>query len=155
MCQLYGQPVGEYCSCCRNCNQYLSVCVPVVGCGGFVTAECDFSFCEYCPYYSECENLWGKGVDNMKLVNYESRTLIYQNVRSNSQRTSNGFTRTQFLILCRLIRRKHISRQFFDFLLAELYGISDWKTLTYEQMYELIHVLTYWNYGKERLKKYE
>ena len=91
----------------------------------------------------------------MKLVNYESRTLIYQNVRSNSQRTPSGFTRTQFLILCRLIKQKHITRQFFNFLLIELYGFSDWKSLNYEQMYELIHILTFWDYEKERLIKHE
>ena len=155
MCQLQGQPVGEYCSNCRSCKEYLSVCIPTVGYGGYISAECDFSFCEYCPSYSECEDIWGKGVDDMKLVNYESKTLIYQNVRSNSQRTPSGFTRTQFLILCRLIKQKHITRQFFNFLLIELYGFSDWKLLNYEQMYELIHILTFWDYEKERLIRHE
>ena len=155
MCQLQGQPVGKYCSNCRSCKEYLSVCIPTVGYGGYISAECDFSFCEYCPSYSECEDIWGKGVDDMKLVNYESKTLIYQNVRSNSQRTPSGFTRTQFLILCRLIKQKHITRQFFNFLLIELYGFSDWKLLNYEQMYELIHILTFWDYEKERLIRHE
>ena len=41
-----------------------------------------------------------------------------------------------------MIRQKGIEKRFFDFLLAELYNLSDWKELKYEQMYELIHVLT-------------
>ena len=57
MCQLQGQPVGKYCSNCRSCKEYLSVCIPTVGYGGYISAECDFSFCEYCPSYSECEDI--------------------------------------------------------------------------------------------------
>ncbi len=63
MCRFQGQAVGEYCTCCRNCSVYLSVCVPIVSCDGYVSAECDFSFCEHCPAYSECELLWGKKVN--------------------------------------------------------------------------------------------
>lgn len=62
MCYFQGQAVGEYCSCCRECNCYLSVCVPVVAYGGYVSAECDFSFCDYSTHYSECEEIWGKAV---------------------------------------------------------------------------------------------
>lgn len=61
MCQFFGMPVGEYCACCQECAEYLSVCAPVVGYGGYVTAECDFDFCGYCPHYGECEELWGDG----------------------------------------------------------------------------------------------
>ena len=63
MCYFQGQAVGEYCSCCRNCSDYLSTCIPVVGYGGYVVGECDFDFCSYCPCYSECEEIWGKAVD--------------------------------------------------------------------------------------------
>lgn len=63
MCNFQGQSVGEFCSCCRNCEDYLSTCVPIVGYGGYVCAECDFSFCDYCPCYGECEEIWGKAVD--------------------------------------------------------------------------------------------
>ena len=63
MCAFQGQPVGEFCSCCQACSDYLSTCVPVVGYGGYVCAECDFSFCDYCPSYGECEEIWGKAVN--------------------------------------------------------------------------------------------
>ena len=155
MCQLYGQPVGEYSHCCMQCPQYKNSCLPIVGYGGYIFGECDFSFCEYCPCYSECEDIWGKGVDEVKLVNYESRTLIYQNVRSNRQQTPDTFTKTQFLILCRLIRQKKITRLFFEFLLIQLYGFKDWKKLNYNQMYEVIGILTHWDYKEERLTRHE
>jgi len=61
MCFYQGKAVGEYCPCCQNCTLYLSVCSPAVSYGGFVSAECDFSFCCYCPFYSECSELWGGG----------------------------------------------------------------------------------------------
>ena len=60
MCYFQGQPVGAYCSCCQNCNNYLIDCTPTVAYNGYVAAECDFSFCEFCPAYEECELLWGK-----------------------------------------------------------------------------------------------
>lgn len=85
----------------------------------------------------------------MKLMNYEPRTLIYQNVRADIQKVSEvpqNYTQTQFKILCRLIQQKNITRQFFDFMLESLFELKDWKQLNYEQMYELIHVLTFWNY---------
>lgn len=63
MCYFQGQSVGDYCTCCWNCSDYLSTCIPVVGYGGYICAECDFSFCDYCPNYAECEELWGKAVD--------------------------------------------------------------------------------------------
>lgn len=62
MCYFQGKSVGQYCSCCQSCSEYLAVCVPVVSYGGFVSAECDFDFCSYCPHFSECEELWGKVV---------------------------------------------------------------------------------------------
>lgn len=87
----------------------------------------------------------------MKLMNFDKRTLILQNMLSNERETPTAYTRTQYQILCRLIRQKHISKQFFDLVLSSLYGLSDWKELTYQQMYELIHVLTFYNYHKERI----
>lgn len=62
MCVFQGLAVGDFCTCCHNCSEFLSVCVPTVSCGGYVSAECDFSFCEYCPVYGECEEIWGKEV---------------------------------------------------------------------------------------------
>lgn len=89
----------------------------------------------------------------MKLLNYDSHTLIMQNVRSAVQEVPVSYTKAQFQILCHLIRCKRISKEFFYFLLEQLYNLSDWKQLNYEQMYELIHVLTYYNYEKERISK--
>ena len=89
----------------------------------------------------------------MKLMNYDTKTLIYQNVRSrvqDVQEKPQTYTKTQYDILCRLIQQKKISKQFFDFLLESLFELKDWKQLSYEQMYELIHILTFYNYEKER-----
>lgn len=73
-----------------------------------------------------------------------------QNVRSITRELPTTYSKAQYQILCRLIVRKHIKKQFFDFLLLQLYDLSDWKQLNYSQMYELIHILTFWNYEKER-----
>ncbi len=63
MCYFQGIAVGEYCSHCQRCSDYLSVCVPIVAFKGYVSAECDFDFCNtYCPCYSECEEIWGEVV---------------------------------------------------------------------------------------------
>jgi hypothetical protein len=87
----------------------------------------------------------------MKLLNYDSKTLIMQNIRSTVKEIPVAYTTDQYKILCRLIAQKRITKDFFDFLLLELYGLSDWKQLSYPQMYELIHILTYWNYKKGRI----
>lgn len=67
MCYFQGQPVGEYCSYCQKCRDYLSVCVPIVS-HGYVMGECDFDFCTYCPHYAVCEELWGKERKNYEIV---------------------------------------------------------------------------------------
>lgn len=85
----------------------------------------------------------------MKLLNYDRKTLIMQNVRKKPHDVPVTYTQAQYSILCRLIRQKGITKQFFDFLLSELYQLSNWKALSYQQMYELIHILTYYNYKKE------
>ena len=91
----------------------------------------------------------------MKLMNYDKKDLIYQNMRidiQNVQYKPQTYTKTQYGILCRLIQQKKITEQFFVFLLESLFALKDWKQLNYEQMYELIHVLTFWDYQtrKER-----
>lgn len=95
----------------------------------------------------------GKGSEFMKLMNYDPRTLIYQNVRVDVQEVAEKpqtYTKSQYKILCNLIRQKKITRQFFDFLLESLFELKDWKQLDYEQMYEIIHILTFWNYQTEK-----
>lgn len=84
----------------------------------------------------------------MKLMNYDAKTLIMQNVRSVSRETPTTYTVSQYHILCNLIRQKHISKEFFYFLLLELYQLHDWKKLDYNQMYQLIHILTFYDYSK-------
>lgn len=85
----------------------------------------------------------------MKLLNYDTKTLIVLNMRSTVKVMPATYTTAQYKILCRLIIQKRITKKFFDFLLLDLYGLSNWKQLSYPQMYELIHILTYWNYKKE------
>ena len=89
----------------------------------------------------------------MKLLNYDTRTLIYQNLRPDVQKAQEqpqAYSKAQFNILCHLIRKKKITRQFFSFILSSLFDITDWKQLSYSQMYELIHVLTFWDYQTEK-----
>ncbi len=45
------------------------------------------------------------------------------------------YTKSQYRILCNLIKQKRITKQFFDFLLLQLFDLSDWKQLNYIQMY--------------------
>jgi len=88
----------------------------------------------------------------VKLLNYDRKWLIYDHVRvPKSQPVPAGYTKAQYKILCRLIIRREIKKGFFDFLLESLFELRDWKQLNYEQMYELIHVLTFWDYEKERM----
>lgn len=86
----------------------------------------------------------------MKLLNYDSRTLIYQNLRCRSAEVPPTFTKSQHALLCRLIQQKGITKQFFYVLLSELFGLDDWRKMSYWQMYEIIHILTFWNYRKEK-----
>lgn len=84
----------------------------------------------------------------MKLLNYDAKYLIMQNVRTIPKEIPNKYTLCQYRILCKLIRQKKITKKFFDYLIYNLYELSDWQELNYQQMYELIHVLTYYNYSK-------
>lgn len=90
----------------------------------------------------------------MKLLNYDKRTLVFQNVKKRmSEEVPVTFTYRQYQILCTLIRRRNISKESFALLLDALFALrlEDWRKLTYQQMYELIHVLTDWNYDKVNL----
>ena len=85
----------------------------------------------------------------MKVLNYDSRTLIYQNLRTvKKEQIPDTFTLCQYRILCNLIRRKHIKKEFFNLLLSELYGLDNWKNLNYSQMYEMIFILTRYDFKK-------
>ena len=87
----------------------------------------------------------------MKLVNYDERTLILQNLRPSTRQVNKTYTKAQYRILCNLIRQKRITEPFFMLVISSLYGLNDWKQLNYEEMYELIHILTYYDYTKVRL----
>ncbi len=91
------------------------------------------------------------GVLMMKLLNYDERTLILQNLRPVKKQMHNTYTKAQYRILCNLIRQKQITKPFFMLVLSSLYGLNDWKQLNYNQMYELIHILTFYDYTKVRL----
>lgn len=85
----------------------------------------------------------------MKLLNYDKRTLILQNLRPVARQPQHDtYTKAQYNILCNLIRQKEITKPFFMLVLSSLYGLDDWKKLNYSQMYELIHILTFYNYKK-------
>lgn len=63
MCYFKNEPIGEMCSICQMCENYLTNCLPVVVNQGIVLAECDdLDFCNFCPMYHECEELFGKVV---------------------------------------------------------------------------------------------
>lgn len=83
----------------------------------------------------------------MKILNYDTRELLFQNVRTaEKQPVPEHYTKTQYIYLSKLIRRKKISKPFFEFLLNELYNENDWRNLSYKQMYGLIHILTFYQY---------
>lgn len=86
----------------------------------------------------------------MILKNYDTRTLILRNLRTTSKELPSTYTPCQYRILCNIIIQKRITKKFFDFLLMELYGVSNWKELNYQQMYELIFVLNHWDYKRIR-----
>ena len=50
----------------------------------------------------------------MKLMNYDTKHLIMQNVRSTTKKVPCTYTSCQYQILCKLIRQKKITKQFFD-----------------------------------------
>ena len=133
MCMMNYKAVSEYNSPCSSCPEYLNSCMPVVA-NGFLI-ECD---------------LW-MGVEMIKLMKYAERTLISQIVRPVTRQVNNTYTKAQYRILCNLIRQKRITEPFFMLVLSSLYGLSDWKQLNYNQMYELIHILTFYDYTKVRL----
>ena len=88
----------------------------------------------------------------MKLYNYDSKKLIMEKLRQVEIKPNpKGHTKTQYRILCNLVIQKKISKRFFDLIVKELYGVTDWKCLTYEQTYELIHLLTFLDYSKVRM----
>ena len=57
----------------------------------------------------------GKGGRLMKLMNYDKKDLIYQNMRADVQRAQKKpqtYTKTQYGILCRLIQQKKSQSSF-------------------------------------------
>lgn len=90
----------------------------------------------------------------MKALNYDTRTLIMQNIKPDKRFTVPAhFTRSQYLILRKIIIQKKISKRFFDFIISGLFDKSDWKVLDYNQMYMLIYVLQRYDYKKKEGSK--
>lgn len=85
----------------------------------------------------------------MKVLNFDSRTLIFQNLRPiEKEQIPDRYTPCQYRILCSIIRRRHIKKEFFYLLLSELYGLEDWHRLSYSQMYKLVFVLSRYDFKK-------
>ena len=52
MCLMNKQPVSY--APCNRCGEFLSNCMPLI-INGLIFGKCDdFSYCEFCVYYSEC-----------------------------------------------------------------------------------------------------
>ena len=86
---------------------------------------------------------------HMKQLNYDTKTLIMMNVKpAEKPPVPEHFTRGQYKVLCRVIIQKRIEKRFFDFIVSGLFEKSDWKTLTYSEMYLLIHTLSHYDYRK-------
>ena len=76
MCLMNNQPVSY--APCNRCGEFLSNCMPLI-INGLIFGECDdFSYCEFCIYYSECAtaeshlhinmNNNGKGVVHLESI---------------------------------------------------------------------------------------
>lgn len=88
----------------------------------------------------------------MKLLNYDSKYLILNSLRSNGNVTKPiTHTKAQYRILCNLIIQKKISRRFFEFVVMEMFDVDDWKQLNYDETYQLIRILTDFDYTKVRM----
>lgn len=88
----------------------------------------------------------------MKLMNFDVRTLIMQNVKTAERPPMpDTYSRSQYRILRKLIVQKRITEKFFRFIISGLFEKTDWKTLSYSEMYTLIYVLANYNYEKERI----
>lgn len=61
----------------------------------------------------------------MKLLNYDRRELILQNVRSVAREVPTTYTKSQYRILCNLIKQKHITKQFLIFYFC---NYTDYRT---------------------------
>lgn len=85
----------------------------------------------------------------MKQLNYDMRSLILMNVKSaEKQPLPDTYSRSQYRILRKLIVQKRITEKFFRFIISGLFEKTDWKTLSYSEMYTLIYVLSNYNYRK-------
>lgn len=67
---------------------------------------------------------------------------IYRMLEKNIAVPEQPFTRCQLHILKRIVKRKHISRQYFEDMLYYGFGCRTYRQLTYSKMYRLIYVLS-------------
>lgn len=77
----------------------------------------------------------------MKLINYSLDYLVETQTPAPPKRP---YSDCQFRILCRIIRRKKVSKDYFYGLLNELYSYHTVRQLSYEEMYHIIWLLNHW-----------
>lgn len=63
----------------------------------------------------------------MKLLNYDTKYLVYQNLKLKPTESNIPITysKAQYLLLCKIIKQKHISKEFFNFLMIQLFNSTD------------------------------
>ena len=74
---------------------------------------------------------------------------IYKILEVNIAVPEQPFTKCQLHILKRIVKQKHISRQYFEDMLYYGFGCRTYQQLTYSKMYRLIHVLSRIDIEKE------
>lgn len=77
----------------------------------------------------------------MKLLNYSMSYLVETNTPQPPKRP---YINCQLRILCRVIRQRKITREYFYNLISEVYQCQSIHQLSYEEMYRVIWVLNHW-----------
>ena len=85
----------------------------------------------------------------MKLINYSLDYLVETQTPTPPKQP---YSDCQFRILCKIIRRKKVNKDYFYGLLNELYNYRTVKQLSYEEMYRIIWLLNHWNFLEERYR---
>lgn len=88
----------------------------------------------------------------MKLLNY---SLAYLVEIQTPKPPKVPFSKCQFGILCKTIKRKKITKTYFYGLLKELYNYNSVNQLSYEEMYRIIWLLNHWDFLKERYESHK
>lgn len=81
-------------------------------------------------------------VDIMKLMNYSLEYLIESNTPAPPKQP---YTACQYRILCEVIRRKKVTKEYFYTLIGRAYHCRSVEELDYGQMYRVIWILNHWD----------